>query len=78
MGARRGNFCFSFSRTQENAFPGAFLRFAMVYLKICQYDSPKKCLSFSGKMGWPWPPPPSCVGPEQGLEIKYPISNIRK
>ena len=24
-----------FSRRQENAFPDAFLRFAMVYLKMC-------------------------------------------
>ena len=31
-------FVSSFSRTLENAFPDAFLRFAMVYLKMCHYD----------------------------------------
>ena len=44
-------FVFWFSRAQENASQDAFLRFAMMHLKMPHYDLPKKCLLFSGKVG---------------------------
>ena len=61
VGAGEEIFVFWFTRTQENAFPGAFLRYTTAHLKM-HYQGLPKTLHYSGEK-WGGHGPSGCVGP---------------